>query len=166
MPPIKDENPQETQDQEQEEQETSRFGPFKVVHGKYIGADPDNYVKNNGRVVKDELGYPVLAEMTKDPGSPPFYATVDLLNYNFPGMEPKFVQVGGRQDQIAFRQPAAAIQSKKGTFTDEQGDGLEELSREELQQYAADSEISLDGIPKRKADIIQAIRNAKSGSQG
>lgn len=149
---------EQVKDNEDNEVESpQRFGPFKVLVGKYVGNDPDNYQKDSaGRVLKDVLGVPLLKEMVKDAGSPPFYATCDLLQYNYPGMGPKFALIGdGGQQFVTQNQPRTQNVPRSNN---EQGDGLEELTNKELKQYAADNDISLDGVPERKEDIIAAIR--------
>lgn len=132
-----------------------RFGPFKVLAGKYIGADPDNFVKDaRGNIKKDTQGNPIPAEIVKDTGSPPFYATCDLLQYNYPGMGDKFALIGGQSSLVQTQNVP-----NPPKVTDDTADGLDQLTKAELRQYASDQEIDLHGVPDRKEDIINAIRN-------
>lgn len=122
-------------------QEVPKYGPFKVLHGRWIGNDPDT----GNEIIKDKT-------------SPPFYSESDLLQYNFPGIDPKFALLGQEHTFTTMRSPS----TPKTVSQPNSGDGLEELTVNDLRGVASEENISLEGVPNRKHDIITAIRSSRN----
>jgi len=161
-------NQNETEQQQAQDElpaDRPRFGPFKVLSGRYVGNDPDDFMRDAmGGLLKDPLGNPIPKEIVKDTGSPPFYATTDLLQYNYPGMGPKFALVGAEPQFTTMRGTMNPTPPRMDA-QQQMNDGLEELTVQELRGVASDEEISLEGVSHRKADIITAIRNSRANQQ-